>query len=199
MRRLTVVTATALTALVLSAPAAIAADDAPVPEGFAPPLTSVEVFTAWEAPLTSVTIFSTKPKEATTEALEEGLKAEQDAGQTVVQLEDRFLFDFGSATLRSTAKDSLNSVAAILAKGTSKVEVIGHTDSLGGDAVNQPLSEKRAQAVTDFLVTAGVAKARITSSGKGSTDPIAENTHPGGRDNPAGRQQNRRVEIRYEK
>lgn len=127
------------------------------------------------------------------------MKAEQDAGQTVVQLEDRFLFDFGSATLRPTATASLNTVAAILATKESEVEVIGHTDSLGGDAVNQPLSEKRAQAVTDFLVKAGVAKARITSSGKGSTDPLAENKHPDGRDNPAGRQVNRRVEIRYEK
>lgn len=198
MERLTVFTASAAAALMLSAPSAMA-DDAPVPDGFTPPLTSVEVFVAWEAPLTSVTIFSTKPKEATTESLEEGLKAEQDAGQTVVQLEDRFLFDFGSATLRPTATASLNTVAAILATKESEVEVIGHTDSLGGDAVNQPLSEKRAQAVTDFLVKAGVAKARITSSGKGSTDPLAENKHPDGRDNPAGRQLNRRVEIRYEK
>ncbi|GAA4397337.1 hypothetical protein GCM10023153_21130 [Ornithinibacter aureus] len=197
MRRLSGATASAAVALMLAAPAAMAADDAPVPEGFTPPLTSVEVFTAWETPLTSVTIFSTKPKEATTEALEEGLKAEQDGGQKVVQLEDRFLFDFGSASLRPTAKDSLNTVAAILAEGSSKVEVIGHTDSLGGDAVNQPLSEKRAQAVTDFLVTAGIDKGRITSSGKGSSDPIADNKHADGRDNPAGRQQNRRVEIRY--
>ena len=68
---------------------------------------------------------------------------------------------------------------------------------MGSDAVNQPLSEARAQSVKDYLVGKGIDASRITSSGKGSSEPVAENTHSDGRDNPEGRQENRRVEIRY--
>ena len=64
-----------------------------------------------------------------------------------------------------------------------------HTDNTGSDAINQPLSENRAAAVKDFLVSKGVASKRITTQGLGSKSPVATN------DTEAGRTQNRRVEV----
>ena len=76
-----------------------------------------------------------------------------------------------------------------MAEDTIRISVEGHTDSVGSDASNQSLSEKRADAVRDFLVNAGVPSDRITAAGKGEAEPIATNK------TTAGRQQNRRVEL----
>lgn len=189
---------TALTALtaslsLLAAPAALA-EPAPVPDGYDAPLTSVEVFTEWEAPLTTVSKFYVNPGEVAKEDLEEALEAEND----VVTLSDRFLFDFNSAELRDSAASSLDTVVALLEETEGPIEVVGHTDSMGSDAVNQPLSEDRAQAVADYLTSNGIDESRITTSGRGSSEPVADNSHADGRDNPEGRQENRRVEIRYD-
>jgi peptidoglycan-binding protein ArfA len=70
-----------------------------------------------------------------------------------------------------------------------KVSVVGHTDSSGNDAINNPLSQSRAKAVADYLVSQGVAADRVSSKGVGSSQPIAPN------DTPAGKAQNRRVDI----
>ena len=70
-----------------------------------------------------------------------------------------------------------------------KVSVVGHTDSSGNDAINIPLSENRAKAVADYLISQGVAGDRVTSKGVGSAEPIASN------DTPAGMAQNRRTDI----
>ncbi len=70
-----------------------------------------------------------------------------------------------------------------------KVSVVGHTDNSGNDAINVPLSNNRAKAVADFLVSQGVVGDRVTSKGVGSAEPVAPN------DTPAGKAQNRRVAI----
>lgn len=176
---------------------AVASAEAPVPEGYEAPRTTVTVSTVWEAPRSTVSLFYTDPPEAGTEALEEALGVTTEADDQVVQISDRFLFDFDSAELRPTAASSLDTVQALLEQSDAPVEVIGHTDGLGTDEVNQPLSEDRAEAVADYLVEHGIDEGRLTSSGKGSSEPVAENTHPDGRDNPEGRQQTRRVEIRF--
>lgn len=173
------------------------ADPAPVPENYDAPLSKVTVSTVWEAPPSTVSLFYTKPSGADTAALEEALDAKQKSGEKIVQLSDRFLFDFGSADLRPTAGNSLDTLVELLSSSKSPVEIIGHTDSVGSDDANQTLSEERAAAVSEYLVKNGVDKSRITTSGKGASEPVADNTHPDGRDNPEGRQQNRRVEIRY--
>jgi OOP family OmpA-OmpF porin len=72
---------------------------------------------------------------------------------------------------------------------TSNIEVAGHTDSDGEDAFNQALSEKRAQAVIDYLVKAGLPADRFTAVGYGSTQPVA------GNDTDDGKAQNRRIEF----
>lgn len=177
----------------LTVPAAALAEPAPTPEGYEAPLSTVEVTQVWEAPLSTVEKFFTNPQEVEKEVLEETLEAENE----VVTLSDRFLFDFDSAELRTSAANSLDTVVALLEDTEGPIEVVGHTDGMGTDAVNQPLSEERAQAVADYITSKGIDASRITASGKGSSEPVAENTHPDGRDNPEGRQQNRRVEVHY--
>lgn len=177
---------------------AATASEAPVPEDYEAPRSTIEVYSAWDAPLTSTTFFYTDPEEVDPEALEETVGAEQDGEDTVATLSDRFLFDFGSAELRPTAEQSLDTLAALLQETEGPITVSGHTDSLGTDEINGPLSQERAEAVADYLAGAGVEAARMETEGLGSTDPVADNTHPDGSDDPEGRQQNRRVEVRYD-
>jgi outer membrane protein OmpA-like peptidoglycan-associated protein len=99
-------------------------------------------------------------------------------------------FDTGKSVLRPTAKATLAKIANQLkSDATLRLTIEGHTDSVGSEASNQQLSERRANAVRDYLVGAGIAGDRVTAGGKGESEPIAKNT------TAAGRQQNRRVEI----
>ena len=77
-----------------------------------------------------------------------------------------------------------------------KVEISGHTDSKGDDAYNQKLSEERAQAVVTHLITNGISADRMIAKGYGKTMPAAANKKVNGKDNPEGRQLNRRVELK---
>ncbi len=108
----------------------------------------------------------------------------------VVTLASGVFFDPGKSELKKGAQATLTRIANLLKSDNSiKITVEGHTDSTGTKAKNQILSEKRAQAVRDFLVSAGVPADRVTAVGKGDTQPIATNK------TTAGRQQNRRVEL----
>lgn len=108
----------------------------------------------------------------------------------VITLPGGVLFESSKSVLLSTAQEKLNQVAdALLQNRDATMVVEGHTDSQGDDASNQILSEKRAKAVRDYLVTRGIAEDRIRSLGHGETHPIADNKSPEGRAN------NRRVEI----
>ena len=107
----------------------------------------------------------------------------------VISLSD-ILFDVNQATLKAGAANNVQKIAAILNQYPNyQISVEGHTDSQGSDAYNQSLSERRAAAVRMQLVAGGVAEGRITSKGFGEAQPVASN------DTPAGRQQNRRVEV----
>ena len=70
-----------------------------------------------------------------------------------------------------------------------RLTIVGHTDSTGSDAINDPLSRERAMAVRDYLSSRGVAASRVTVAGRGSREPVASN------DTDSGRAANRRVEI----
>ena len=103
------------------------------------------------------------------------------------------LFDFDSAVLKSEGKQALDAVGdKIQNKGASvvDVDVIGHTDSVGSDEYNQQLSLRRATSVKDYLVSKGVDPSIIDVSGKGESQPVADNG------SAEGRAQNRRVEVR---
>jgi len=99
-------------------------------------------------------------------------------------------FDFNKATLKPAGKKMVDEAIAVMKdKPSMKVSVEGHTDSIGSDAYNQKLSERRAQAVRDYMVSQGIDAARISVKGWGKTKPIASNK------TEAGRAENRRVEI----
>jgi OOP family OmpA-OmpF porin len=100
-------------------------------------------------------------------------------------------FDYNNWDIKSKYHTGLdNAVHVFEVNPTMKVEIRGHTDSIGSDAFNQTLSEKRAQAVKDYLVSKGVDPNRLTVKGMGEADPVATN------DTPEGRAQNRRVEFK---
>jgi outer membrane protein OmpA-like peptidoglycan-associated protein len=100
------------------------------------------------------------------------------------------LFDTGMYSLKSGAKEKLAKVAGILiAYPSLNIAVGGYTDNVGGDAMNQTLSENRAGGVRDYLVKEGVTANSVSAMGFGNSSPVASN------DNSAGRQENRRVEL----
>jgi outer membrane protein OmpA-like peptidoglycan-associated protein len=110
--------------------------------------------------------------------------------QEVLVLEGA-LFEFNSAELAAAPKATLDKVArGLKANPDVKIEVGGHTDSKGGNAYNQKLSEKRAQAVADYLTAQGVPSSQLTVKGFGETRPTATN------DTEEGRARNRRVELK---
>ena len=100
-------------------------------------------------------------------------------------------FDYNKANIRSDAKVVLDEAASTLKEeGSVAIIAEGHTDSRGGDAYNQGLSMRRANAVRDYLVKAGISSSRISTEGMGEGKPVATN------DTDDGRAQNRRVELR---
>jgi outer membrane protein OmpA-like peptidoglycan-associated protein len=100
-------------------------------------------------------------------------------------------FDFNRATLRPDSEPVLQQVLALLKSKTAlAVEIQGHTDNVGGDDANLKLSEARAQAVTQWLVSHGIAAGRLTAKGYGKKVPVAPN------DSDKSRALNRRVELR---
>lgn len=117
------------------------------------------------------------------------LEAKQTERGLVLTLGD-VLFDTGKAQLKAGAARTVDQLASFLNRYPArKVLVEGHTDSVGGEAYNQALSQQRANSVRLALLDRGIGSQRILVRGHGETYPIASN------DNPAGRQQNRRVEV----
>ena len=102
------------------------------------------------------------------------------------------LFDFDKSVLRPDGRKSIDDALAKL-RGVDLEMVIatGHTDSVGTDRYNQRLSERRAAAVKDYLVSKGIPAAKITTIGKGESQPVATNK------TAEGRQKNRRVDIEF--
>lgn len=106
------------------------------------------------------------------------------------------LFEFDKATLTPDAEETLTALVPLLAQaGKRPAMVEGHTDAKGSDAYNQTLSEKRAQAVKDWLAARGAVPDSTPIKGWGEQRPVAPNARPDGSDDPAGRQKNRRVEV----
>jgi outer membrane protein OmpA-like peptidoglycan-associated protein len=128
-------------------------------------------------------------KEQLRQQLNMVLETRSTARGLIVQMND-VLFDTAKYTLRPAAREKLAKIAGILlAHPSLRLEVEGHTDIVGGDEYNQRLSEQRAATVRDYLVQNGISMNNVTAIGFGKTRPIASN------DTPAGRQQNRRVEL----
>jgi outer membrane protein OmpA-like peptidoglycan-associated protein len=108
----------------------------------------------------------------------------------VVEFKEKILFAFNSSDLGPNSQAGLGKLTEVLQKyPDTNIEVIGHTDDKGSDAYNQTLSEKRAASVATYLKGRGISSARITTQGKGETDPKVAN------DTDANRAENRRVEF----
>ncbi|MGI4873340.1 MAG: OmpA family protein [Janthinobacterium lividum] len=118
---------------------------------------------------------------ATVERVGEGIKITFASG---------ILFASNSSTLTPSAAGNIDELATTLQKyADTNITIEGHTDASGSDAINQPLSERRAQAVANELTTKGVDTSRIAAKGYGSTQPVGDNT------TVAGKAANRRVEV----
>ena len=123
------------------------------------------------------------------EQLNSILETRDSARGLIVSMSD-VLFDSGQYSLKPGAREKLAKVAGILlAYPGLDIEVGGYTDNVGGDAMNQQLSENRASSVRDYLVQQGVTANSVSAKGFGNTLPVVTN------DNATGRQQNRRVEL----
>ncbi|MBB6172109.1 outer membrane protein OmpA-like peptidoglycan-associated protein [Nocardiopsis mwathae] len=131
--------------------------------------------------------------------VEELEQEEVEGSTTTVTISADVLFEFDEATLNKGAEKQLTSVAQRLRNVTGTVGVVGHSDGIGDDAYNEKLSEDRAEAVKKALEDElGSGGPDIEASGRGSAEPVAEETGSDGEDDPAARAQNRRVEISFE-
>ena len=117
------------------------------------------------------------------------LETRDSARGLIVSMSD-VLFDTGKYSLKPGAREKLAKVAGILlAYPGLNIEVGGYTDNVGGDALNQKLSENRADSVRSYLIEQGVVTDSVSAKGFGNSLPVASN------DNASGRQENRRVEL----
>jgi len=122
----------------------------------------------------------------------EGAQVEKvNEGEAIrVTFESGILYATNSSTLNTTSRASLDKFAtSLLNNPDTDVNIFGHTDSTGSDAINNPLSERRAESVYNYLLTKGVSGTRMVYEGFGSTQPVADNS------TATGRADNRRVEV----
>jgi len=135
------------------------------------------------------------------EAARKELQLQETEKTVTMKLESDVLFDFGKAGIKPEAERTLDKVGTVIAQfPEGRVRIEGHTDSKGSRKVNRELSKRRAEAVKDWLVRKkDIPESIITTAGSGEMKPAVPNANPDGSDNPAGRQQNRRVEITVEK
>lgn len=122
--------------------------------------------------------------------LEQVAETERVDDGIIVTMKDKILFDFNSAELKSGSRAALQKMADVFKKyDKTDMTVTGHTDNVGAASYNLQLSERRAKAVADYLVSLGVSRERMRIMGFGFERPVA------GNDSAEGRSQNRRVEI----
>ena len=120
----------------------------------------------------------------------EGAKVERVGEGIKITFASGILFGTNSSSLTPEAAGNIDQLAATVKKyADTNVVVEGHTDASGSNAINQPLSERRAQAVSNEIQGQGVDSGRITATGYGSTQPVADNT------SASGKAANRRVEV----
>lgn len=115
---------------------------------------------------------------------------ERQGNQIKLVMPESVTFATGSSSLSGNAQNALSAAAQTLVQyADTTLTINGHTDNTGSDAINEPLSRNRAQAVASYLQSRGVAGSRLSTAGYGSRQPVASNT------TAEGRAQNRRVEV----
>lgn len=119
-----------------------------------------------------------------------GVQVARDGDNVRLIMPNSITFNTNESTIKTSANSVLDSVALVAKEyDKTRLQVVGYTDSTGNDKINQPLSERRAAAVANYLALRGVQGSRISSYGAGSSNPIASNA------TTEGKAQNRRVEI----
>lgn len=119
-----------------------------------------------------------------------GVQVARDGDNVRLIMPNSITFNTNESTIKTSANSVLDSVALVAKEyDKTRLQVVGYTDSTGNDKINQPLSERRAAAVANYLALRGVQGSRISSYGAGSSNPIASNA------STEGKAQNRRVEI----
>ncbi|KAB2385940.1 OmpA family protein [Actinomadura montaniterrae] len=121
-----------------------------------------------------------------------------DGKRVTMRISADLLFDFDKADLTAAARRRISQLAPQLKSAVGAIEVSGHSDSIGDPSYNQTLSQKRAESVKSEIERVLGGGKEIKATGYGESKPIAPN-QVGGRDNPDGRAQNRRVEIEFTK
>lgn len=120
----------------------------------------------------------------------EGATVERYGEGLLITFASGLLFDFDSDVVRGSAQSNLTELAESLRQyPETEVLIVGHTDSTGSDTYNMGLSQRRSAAAKNFLVSQGIAGARVRTEGRGETEPVASN------DTATGQAQNRRVEV----
>ncbi|MBC7743845.1 MAG: OmpA family protein [Flavobacterium sp.] len=108
----------------------------------------------------------------------------------IVKFDSGILFDFDKSSLKANAKSNIDNLATSLQNNPeTNILIIGHTDATGADNYNLRLSDRRAGAVKAYAMANGISASRLTTEGRGETEPIAENS------TETGKSQNRRVEV----
>lgn len=119
-----------------------------------------------------------------------GVEVERQGDNIMLNMPSGITFDFAKSDLKPQFRPVLDNLATTLNEyGQTRIEVTGHTDSVGSDSANMTLSQNRANSVAGYLGSRGVASSRMVVTGAGESRPVASN------DNEAGRAENRRVEI----
>ncbi|MCL2454799.1 MAG: protein kinase [Micrococcales bacterium] len=123
------------------------------------------------------------------------IQADRDADQSVITISTDLLFAYASAEIDPSGVVAIRQAVRPAPRGAT-IQVTGHTDATGGDEVNLPLSQQRAEAVAD-VIRRERPDLVVEAAGKGSSDPVASERHHDDSDDPDGRAKNRRVEIRF--
>ena len=120
-----------------------------------------------------------------------GVQVQRQGDDILLNMPNSITFDTAKSVVKPEFSSTLSSIANVLKQyPQTKVDVVGHTDSVGNEAYNQALSENRARAVVGKLAEFGVDSSRLIPYGMGETAPIADNN------TEAGKAQNRRVEVK---
>lgn len=119
-----------------------------------------------------------------------GVSVTRQGENIMLNMPGNITFQTNSSDINANFYNVLNSVVLVLKEyNKTLIDVMGHTDSTGSDAINQPLSERRAASVGQYLISQGIDARRVATQGFGKSRPVASN------DTPEGRTQNRRVEL----